>query len=68
MEPKLSKEEIFKSHLDGAIDILRVMSPVCGSVEDLVGMLSLAQENEGQFRLIMNMVAGVGPRARNLSA
>lgn len=55
----LNPEEQFRLALDDAVAILRKLAPLCGSVEELVGVAELAMTNDAQLRLLMDRVAPV---------
>ncbi len=46
----------FRSSLEDSIAVIRKLSPHCTSVDDLVGVLNLALENDGQLTLLMREV------------
>lgn len=47
----------FRSSLEDSIAILRRLSPKCDSVADLVGMLELAVQNNGQLTMLMEEIS-----------
>lgn len=49
-------EANFRSSLQDVVTLAEGLSKHCKTVEDLVGMASLAIENDGQLRLIMDIV------------
>lgn len=51
-----SDEDIFRDSLRDAIVLVTKLAPVCPNVEDLVGLMKLATENDGQLRLLMDKV------------
>jgi hypothetical protein len=58
-EPKVQEtvEDRFRSTLRDVVEVIKKLAPECGSVDDLVGMCELAMKNDGQLRLLLNMVA-----------
>lgn len=53
---KPSVEDSFRASLEDVLVVAEKMAPVCQTVDDLAGMVKLALHNEGQFRLLMEIV------------
>lgn len=53
---KTTQEEAFRNGLDAAADLAERLVDHCHTVQDFVGILRLALENEGQFNLLMATV------------
>lgn len=45
-------EEKLRELLRESIIVIQELVPICGSVDDLVGMMKLALENDGQLNLL----------------
>lgn len=52
-------EEGFKSVISDVIPIIQKLAPLCSNYDELVGMLSLALENQAQLRLLMKVIQEV---------
>ncbi len=50
-------EENFRLLIKDVIPVIEHMALVCNSADEMVGMLKLAQKNNGQLSLIMNLMA-----------
>lgn len=57
-ETKQDPTASFRESLKDLIIIVEKLAPYCQSLEDLVGVASLALENDGQAKMIMMLVAG----------
>ena len=55
MDAKASKEETLRAVLEGIVEIAERLAPICGTVEELVGMASLALTNDAQLRMILKV-------------
>lgn len=55
-EVKKTELETWRSSLVDVAGVCEKLAPICGSVEELVGMLKLALENEAQLKLVMKEV------------
>ncbi len=55
-EKQESVEESFKSTIEDLVLISTKLKPFCESIQDLIGMLNLALENNGQLKLLINLV------------
>lgn len=56
METKISVEAGFRDSLKDLLVIVPKLIPFCGNINDLVSMVQLALENDGQLRLLMSLV------------
>lgn len=56
VEQKPTAEEVFRSSLEDVIAISEKLSPICESVDDLIGIAKLALDNAGQLRLLMQQM------------
>lgn len=56
-EVKPTVEEAFRSTLEDVALIATKLSPYCSETKDLVGMIQLALENDGQLKLLINLVS-----------
>ena len=56
-ESKPSAEDGFRDSLKDVLVVADKLSLSCLSVEEMIGMVQLALENDGQLRLLMAMVA-----------
>ena len=52
----------FKDSLADAVAIVEKLVPVCGSVDDLVGVLKFALNNDGQLRLLLKEISPLSKR------
>ena len=50
-------EASFHSSIQDVMVIAQKLLPHCRTVEELIGMVGLALENEGQLRLLMSVVS-----------
>ena len=57
-------EASFRSSLEDVVTITEKLSPYCRTVEDLLGMVRLALENDGQLHLLMGLVAQPSKRGQ----
>lgn len=55
-DQKLSQGELFRSSLTDLITITQKLIPHCDSLEDMRGMVELALTNDGQLKLLMNLI------------
>ncbi|RJQ27135.1 hypothetical protein C4577_02335 [Candidatus Parcubacteria bacterium] len=55
-EKMIEAENTFRGILEDVINVAEGMNKHCSSIEDLVGMAKLAIVNDGQLRLIMDLV------------
>ena len=55
-DAKLSQEEKFRSSLEDVAVIIKKLSAVCLTPEEMVQMVELAQTNDGQLRTLMLIV------------
>ena len=55
--PKTPGEK-FKAALEDAIAVITKLQPFCKDVEQLLGMISHALENDGQLCLLYSIVSG----------
>lgn len=46
----------FRSSLEDLVVISEKLSPLCKTVEEMIGMTELAIKNDAQLRLLFNMV------------
>lgn len=61
-EKQVGLEEQFKSDLDNVVLIAESLKPHCSDVGDLIEMIKLAQSNDGQSRLLLNLCMNKGKR------
>lgn len=50
---EITVEDKFRSSLEDLLALAKKFLPVCERVEDLIGMVQLAIENEGQLKLLL---------------
>lgn len=55
-DAKVSQEDKFRSSLEDVAVIVRKLSAVCLTPEEMAQMVELAQTNDGQLRVLMLMV------------
>lgn len=53
MGDKKSNEELLRDSLKDVIAISEKLQPFCQSVEEMIGVASLALENDAQLRILM---------------
>lgn len=58
--PPADVERSFRDGLEGAVEIVEKLAPLCGGFEELIEMMKLGLNNDGQLRLLMK--EAVGPR------
>lgn len=56
MADKADLMQSFRSSLEDVITIAEKLTPLCETVSDLVGMVRLATENDGQLKLLYELV------------
>ena len=54
----------FRESLDDTIAILESVGPLCSDIDELIGILQLAQKNDSQLVLVMDRVAPKRMRGR----
>lgn len=54
---KLTQEEAFREHLADLLAIATKMAPLCQTVDELVGVLNLALENDAQVRILIKLAS-----------
>jgi hypothetical protein len=57
-DPKISPEDRFKKILEDLLVVIQSVGRHCATVDELAGMASLALENDGQLRLLMQETLG----------
>lgn len=55
-DQKVSTEDKFRESLKDAGVVIHKLSSICVTFDEALGMLHLAIENDGQLRLLMNMI------------
>ena len=55
-EPVKSAEQQFRESLQDVVIILKKLVPHCRTPEDLIGMIELAQINDGQLAILWEQV------------
>lgn len=58
----ITPEQSFRDSLGDVITIVRKLSPLCKDTDELIGLCSLAIDNDAQLRLLMGQVAPVQMR------
>lgn len=53
-----TNESDYRKAVEDTVAIAAAMAPYCERVDDLVGMLNLALENDGQLKWLLKTVAG----------
>ena len=56
-EPKLTVEESFRLALEDVARIATELAPFCETTKDLIGVVTLAGENDAQLKMIMALMA-----------
>lgn len=59
-DTKLSQIEEFRNGLEGVVEIAQRLSTHVTSVEDLIGVIKLALENDSQLRILMSITLQQG--------
>ena len=54
----------FRRSLEGVIDIMKALAPVAVASAEMIDMVALAMENDGQLRLLMREVAAASKSQR----
>lgn len=62
MDQKNSTEASFRSTLEDLLLVATKLSPYCQQTSDLVGMVQLAIDNDGQLKLLIKLVTEHGGR------
>ena len=57
-EPKQTQEDQFRDELKTVAVIIAKLEPYCKTLDDLLSVINLAVENDGQMRLLMPVVLG----------
>ena len=52
----VSVEEGFRESLKDFVTVSKALSPICHSTDELIQIVELALENDGQLKIIMGMV------------
>jgi hypothetical protein len=55
-DTKVSALDSFREALEALLEIAQALHPECDSVADLIGVVELAQINDGQLKLLMRRV------------
>lgn len=62
-QPKLTVEQSFRESLKDVVAVVQKLAPHCNGFDDLIGMVELAINNDGQLHLLMNtVIASTGKR------
>lgn len=62
MEQKQNPEEIFRSSLEDVESILKCLTPLCKTPEEMLEMVQLGLTNGGQNRLLMGLVTATNQK------
>ena len=54
-EQKLPAEEVFRQGLQAVVEVARKLSPYCQTVDEMVGMVELALENDAQLKILLKL-------------
>lgn len=56
MSDKINPEDAFRDNLKDLLVVAQRLSSLVRNVEDLVGIITLALDNDGQLQMIMSLV------------
>lgn len=57
-DTRQSAEDQFRGELKDAAVLIAKLEPYCKTIEELLSVVNLAVENDGQLRLLMPLVLG----------
>jgi hypothetical protein len=62
MADKQNELEVFKDGLEDLIVVLTALAPLCEKTTDLISVLRLATENDGQSKLLMKQISNANKK------